>query len=522
MRAMKETPTTLLPERIHALLDPWVACQAQAIAIEEATDERRRLSYGELAQASQAAAQALRRAGLRAGDRLLVVCENSLAAVVLIFAASRLDAWVSLVNARLSPREIDTFREHSGARLCLFLGAGSSDAAQHAQRLSAADIDLPGCGTLAMTPLCPDCQPEAVHAAGALQVAALIYTSGTSGQPKGVMLSHRNLAFVAENNRVLRGIHPGDRVYGVLPIAHVYGLTSIMLTTLHCGATLVLASRFEPQNLSAALLHGGISVLHGVPAIYAKLLDWARRSGTSLRAPQLRIAQAGGAPLDQALKDDFEQVFGVVLHNGYGMTESAPTMAQTRLEAPRSDCSVGQAVPHLEIRIVDQDKGEDVAPGGIGELCIRGANVMRGYYRDAEQTRTAIDAEGWLNTGDLVRQDPDGALFVVGRSKELIIRSGFNVYPVEVEQVLNAHPLVVHSAVVGRSVAHNEEVVAYVEPVPASALDVDTLMAYLRERLSPYKLPSEIVLLEHLPATPTGKILKAQLRQQAARSVAPL
>ena len=511
---MNQMPRTDLPNRLHELLSPWLASQPQAIALE---DEAGRLSYGALAQASTDAAAQLRALGLRAGDRLLVVCENCNAAVVLVFAASRLDVWISLVNARLSPREIDTFIEHSGARRALFLGASSSDAAHHAERLGAVAADLHGVGALSLGALNEQCQPEPVYASGAEQVAALIYTSGTSGHPKGVMLSHRNLAFVAENNRVLRGLHPGDRVYGVLPIAHVYWLTSIMLTTMHCGATLVFAPRFEPERLARSLAEEGITVLHGVPAIYAKLLDWARRKGVALPAPKLRIAQAGGAPLDQALKDDFEKAFGIVLHNGYGMTESAPTMAQTRLEAPRRDCSVGQPVPRLEIRIVAE--GRDVAPGEIGELWIRGENVMRGYYRDPEQTREAVNPEGWLNTGDLVRQEADGALFVVGRSKELIIRSGFNVYPVEVEQVLNAHPLVVHSAVVGRSVPNNEEVVAYVEPVPGSGLSVAQLNDYLRGRLSPYKLPSEIVMLEHLPATPTGKILKAQLRQQAAQSV---
>ena len=511
---MNQIPGSALPERIHAILEPWVANQPDAVVLEDAD---RRLTYSELDDAVASTAERLRGAGLRPGDRLLVVCENCIAAVVLVFAASRLDAWVSLVNARLSPREIDTFISHSGARRSLFLAAASSDAARHAQRLGAVSVDWPGCGALGIAPLVEDSLPEPVHASGALQVAALIYTSGTSGHPKGVMLTHRNLAFVAENNRLLRGIHPGDRVYGVLPLAHVYGLTSIMLTTLHCGATLVLAQRFEPQRVAHALAEDGITVLHGVPAIYAKLLDWAKRNGTPLIAPRLRIAQAGGAPLDQALKDDFEQAFGVVLHNGYGMTESAPTMSQTRLEAPRRDCSVGQPVPHLEIRIVAD--GAVVAPGGIGELWVRGANVMRGYYRDPEQTRLAINAEGWLNTGDLVRQEPDGALFVVGRSKELIIRSGFNVYPVEVEQVLNSHPQVVHSAVVGRSVPNNEEVVAYVEAVPGSGLAADTLADYLRERLSPYKLPSAIIFLEHLPATPTGKILKQQLRELAAKSL---
>lgn len=508
---MSPPSASALPERIHGIIGPWVSSQPDAIAVE---DMAGRMSYAGLAVAIEEAAGALRAAGLRPGDRLLVVCENCSAAVVLVFAASRLNAWAALVNARLSPREIDTFMAHSGARLSLFLAATSGEAAQHAARLGAATVDWPGVGSLAVAPRDEACLPEALYASAQLQVAALVYTSGTSGHPKGVMLSHGNLIFVADNNRVLRGLRPGDRVYGVLPLAHVYGLTSIMLTSLHCGATLVLAARFDPRRLARALAEEGITVLHGVPAIYAKLLDWAQRESVHLRAPQLRIAQAGGAPLDQALKDDFERTFGVVLHNGYGMTETAPTMAQTRLDAPRRDCSVGPPVPRLQIRILD--KGVAVAPGQIGELHVRGPSVMRGYYRDPDQTREVVDAEGWLNTGDLVRQDADGALHVVGRSKELIIRSGFNVYPVEVEQVLNAHPLVVHSAVVGRRVPNNEEVVAYVEPVAGAGLTVEILAAYLRDRLSPYKQPAEIVLLEHLPATPTGKILKNQLRQLAA------
>ncbi|HMX17086.1 MAG TPA: AMP-binding protein, partial [Rhodocyclaceae bacterium] len=354
-----------------------------------------------------------------------------------------------------------------------------------------------------------------VHAGGDRQVAALVYTSGTSGNPKGVMLTHRNLCFVAGNNRVNRRMTPEDKVYGVLPISHVYGLASITVSTLHSGGCLVLEPRFDPGRVARALAEDGITILHGVPAMYAKLLEWGRRPGNRLAAPRLRVAQGGGAPLDQNFKDEFEATFGLPLHNGYGMTESSPSIAQTRLDAPRRDCAVGPPIPGLEIRIVKEGVG--VAPGEVGELHVRGPNVMAGYYRAPELTREAVDAEGWLNTGDLARQAPDGALYIVGRAKELIIRSGFNVYPVEVEQVINGHPEVVHSAVVGRHVPGNEEVVAYVEPVPGSRLTAGELAAWLAGVLSPYKRPSEIVILDHLPATATGKILKNALRQMAAR-----
>ena len=471
------------------------------------------MSFGQLDAAVAEAARRLAEQGLRAGDRLLLVAENSIPVIVLALACSRLDAWLVPVNARLSQREIDTFIEHSGARLTAFTSAVSTDAAAHAQRLGAAEVDWPGCGRFHLTSANIAVAPEPTIADGE-QVAALIYTSGTSGAPKAVSLTHRNLLFIAENGRCMRRQTPADRVYAVLPLSHIYGLATMALSALHAGASLMLAPRFDPAAVAAALDTGGVTILHGVPAMYAKLLEWGRRPGHRLRAPALRIAQGGGAPLDQIFTDDFEAVFGVTLHNGYGMTEASPSIAQTRLDAPRRDCSVGPPIPGIEIRIVKD--GAQVAPGEVGELHVRGPGVMKGYYKAPELTREAIDADGWLNTGDLARQDEDGALFIVGRSKELIIRSGFNVYPIEVEQAINSHPDVVHCAVVGRSVPGNEEVVAYVELVPGRSLAPQVLAAWLHERLSPYKIPSQIELLEHLPATATGKILKNQLREMAA------
>jgi acyl-CoA synthetase (AMP-forming)/AMP-acid ligase II len=331
------------------------------------------------------------------------------------------------------------------------------------------------------------------------------------------MLTHRNLLFIAENGRCMRRQTPADRVYAVLPLSHIYGLATMALSALHAGASLMLAPRFDPAAVAAALETGGVTILHGVPAMYAKLLEWGRRPGHRLRAPSLRIAQGGGAPLDQNFKDDFETVFGITLHNGYGMTEASPSIAQTRLDAPRRDCSVGPPIPGIGIRIVKE--GAEVAPGEVGELHVHGPGIMKGYYQAPELTRAAVDAEGWLNTGDLAREDKDDALFIVGRSKELIIRSGFNVYPIEVEQAINSHPDVVQCAVVGRNVPGNEEVVAFVELVPGRSFAPQALTVYLQDLLSPYKIPSRIELLDHLPATATGKILKNQLRQMAAAGV---
>jgi acyl-CoA synthetase (AMP-forming)/AMP-acid ligase II len=296
-----------------------------------------------------------------------------------------------------------------------------------------------------------------------------------------------------------------------------------MLGTLSAGACLRLAPRFTPEAMLAALRgdgeggagnDGGVSIVQGVPAMYARLLEHV--GADAPLASRLRFAYAGGSPLDPALKATVESVLGVPLHNGYGLSEAAPTVSQTRLDAPRADTSVGLAIPGVEVRVVDRD-GRDVAGGSAGELWVRGPNLMRGYYRDPEATAAALRPGGWLNTGDMAQQDPDGALFIVGRTKELIIRSGFNVFPLEVETVLNAHPGVTQSAVVGRSAADgNEEVVAFVQTDPRRTPPEAELHAWAAARLAPYKRPGRIVLLAALPAAATGKVLKHVLKERAA------
>jgi long-chain acyl-CoA synthetase len=472
-------------------------------------------SYRDVDAASREAAEHLAAAGVRAGDRVLVIAENCAAVPVLLFAIARLDAWSVIVNARLSPREVDAIREHCAPRVAVFTAATSPDAAAHAERHGGArPWRIAAIGEVLLGPGNRECAPEPVSADPARQVAALIYTTGTTGNPKGVMLTHRNLLFVAKVSSTLRRLGPGDRVYGVLPIAHVYGLASVCLGTLCAGACLQLEARFTPQRMLRALTQDGITVAQGVPTMYAKLVELIESAGARPSAPRLRFLYAGGSPLAPSLKADTERLFGLTLHNGYGLTETSPTVAQSRLDAPRRDTSVGTALPGVELRIVDA-AGRDAAPGEPGELLVRGPNVMRGYYRNPELTRDTVDADGWLRTGDLARRDADGALFIVGRIKEMIIRSGFNVYPAEVEAVLNEHPAVLHSAVVGRAVPDNEEVVAFVELSPGKTMTPAELARFAAARLSPYKQPAEIVILPVLPASATGKVLKAQLRTLA-------
>ncbi|MFV3291614.1 class I adenylate-forming enzyme family protein [Pseudomonas sp. NY11955] len=501
-----------LPDYLDQLLDRHPPLHAYAPALYERGTT---LSYGDLRQAVATLAEAFEGDGVRAGDRVMLVAENCGLLVASLLALSRLRAWSVVVNARLSPGELENIRLHCGARRVLYTSAVSRDAASHAAQAGAELRTATALGDYHLGPLNEACEPEAVHNDPACQVAVMIYTTGTTGAPKGVMLTHRNLLYIAHSASLLRQLNADDRVYAVLPISHVYGLSAVCLASLFAGAALQLEARFDPLQLARALREDGITLMQGVPAMYAKLLELADSGVLQLQAPNLRFMYAGGSPLDLPLKQAVERYFGLPLHNGYGLTESSPTVSQTRIDEPRQDNSVGRPIPGLEVRLLDSERKATVGIGEVGELWVRGPNVMKGYYRAAEQTAEVIDTDGWLNTGDMARQDADGALFIVGRSRELIIRSGFNVYPPEVEGALMGFPGVVLSAVVGRPIDGNEEVVAFVQVTSPETFDVAALKAYLSKHLSPYKRPSHIWVLESLPASASGKVFKHQLKTLA-------
>lgn len=484
--------------------------QPAALALHDAHGD---WGWADLDARSGRLAADLARFGVRPGDRVMIVGENSALLVALLFAVSATGAWIVNVNARLSEREIAAIRKHCDARRALYL-EDSPDARRHAESQGASAFPGADWARLRVSALNEECAPEPVEDDPARDVAALLYTTGTTGDPKAVMLTHANLLFIAAAARTLRRITPTDRVYGLLPISHVYGLASVCLGTLFAGASLHLQPRFTPASMAEFIVARGLTVCQGVPAMYAKLLEHLRGTATAFRAPSLRFLYAGGSPLAPALKHEVEAFFGLTLHNGYGLTEASPTVTQTRHEEPRSDCSVGRAVPGVDIRIVDRE-GRDVAAGTPGELWVHGPNVMKGYYRNPEATALSILPGGWLATGDIARQGGDGALHIEGRLKELIIRSGFNVFPVEVEAVLNAHPDVTQSAVVGRSTGSDEEVVAFVELVPGASITPRELIEYASASLAPYKRPSEIIVMAALPAAASGKILKGRLKEMA-------
>ncbi len=497
-----------LPGRLHQVMDHAVAHTPDHPALVE---DGLTWSYRQLSDSVQQIASALRSIGVRPGDRMMIVSENCIALAGLLLAASRIDAWAIVVNPRLSPRELDQIRDHSGARRMFFTTSVSAEAANHAARVDAVIGKVGPLENIGVSTLNETAVAEPVEVSPAKQLAVLIYTSGTTGTPKGVMLTHENLLFSAKTTAMFRKMDSGDKVYVVLPISHIVGV-SLLLMTLMVGGTVRLVSKYDPAVLAKAMAEEGITILNGVPATYQRLLEYKTIAGIpKLNKGALRLIAVAGAPLDIDLKQRVEAELGLSLLNGYGITECSPGISGVRFDAPRPDHAVGKLMPGIEARIVNRD-GAIVTDGSVGELHVRGLNVMRGYYRAPDLTAKAIDSGGWFNTGDLAHFDGD-CLFIVGRTKEMIIRSGFNVYPAEVEAVLSSHDAVVQSAVVGRAADGNEEVVAFVQLLKGSNITPSELMTFASKQLTSYKRPSQIIVLDALPATSTGKILKHKLAE---------
>jgi long-chain acyl-CoA synthetase len=500
--------------RICDVVQPWAECSPYRPALVEAEGT---WTYAQLTHRIAETAVWLRSLGVRPGDRVMIIGENCRTFVAVLLAAAQLDAWPVPVSARLSAREVDEIRNHCRARRVVYLTAVSPHASAHAQRHGAVVTDAPKLGPLILGDLNEEAEPEPLDIDIRNRVASLIYTSGTTGVPKGVMLTHGNLLFAASGSAKIRGLTPDDHISGILPIAHVAGLSVGVLGALLSGATLHLSSRFDPKATLKALEADQLTVLLGAPAMYALLVEYAKLKGLqSLRLPALRIISSAGAPLHASLKSAVETLFGLMMQNAYGMTECSPNIAQTRIETPRKDTSVGPVFPGVEIKLVGPD-GQCVSDGAVGELWVRGPNVMKGYYRAAQETQAVLNGDGWFNTRDLARLE-SGNLFIVGRSKDLIVRFGFNVHPAEVEAVLSAHPGILRCAVIGRpaqGTAGDEEVVAFIQAREKSSLTIADVAEHAARHLAPYKRPSQIVLTTAMPVTSTGKIIKDELARTA-------
>lgn len=505
-------PTLQNLTRIHDVLSQQAAIQPTAICLYE--EGGTTVSYRQLWETVQKAATWLHAQGVQPGHRVMVVGENCTAMIAALFACSVQGSWPVGVNARLSSREVENIRAHAQPELTLYTSGISAAATEHADADAAVDADVTVWGSglrfaQARSPSTPDTSELAS------QVATVIYTSGTTGAPKGVLVPHRGLLHFSRISAASRRLTPQDIGYAALPMSHIFGIATVLMATLYAGASLVLRSRFDAEDAFKALANPGVTILQGVPTMFSRLL--ASAPATPLQAPGLRYVYTGGAALDPTLKRDAQTYFKVPMHHGYGITEYAGSMFITDIDKPRNDCSAGYAVEGVELRIGSIDSKAASSPGERGDILIRGPGVMLGYYRNPEQTAQALLPGGWLNTGDIGYLDPTGALHIVGRSKDLIIRSGFNVYPIEVEAVINAFPNVRLSAVVGRVVEDsNEEVIAFVEPMPGACVDTARLMEHLRTQLAPYKRPARIELIDSIPTTVSGKILKQPLKERLA------
>lgn len=499
--------------RLHDLLVAAARERGPERAVIDFDDAR--YSWADMLAGAEAARDMMQVRGVRAGDRVVIVLENAAVALAALFACSMLDAIAVPVNARLTKAELDRILDHSDAAAMVITRATGKAPQIQAEAFGAESVTGP-VGELAIMARA-GAAPEPVFADPKRQVAVMLYTSGTTGAPKGAMLSHATMLAGAEASEEMRGIVSADVTYLALPMSHIFGLVTVLAVT-RGKACARLEARFDVARLYKAL-NEDVTVLPAVPQMHAQLFQYARERGEGRYSKGiLRFASSGGAPLDPAWKREAEAFYGIALQNGYGLTETAAGVCATRSEKGDPDVSVGVPMLGSSLRLNLEAPGAQ-PEDGIGEIEIGGPQVMLGYFRDPEQTAAVITPDGWFRSGDLGRMDDEGRLFIVGRTKELIIHSGFNVYPVEVEAALTEHDDVIMAAVVGRTVTGNEEVVGFVACKPGAGVSEEGLRAFLRERLAPYKVPARIVIAESLPAAPTGKILKAGLLEHFAEAL---
>ena len=342
--------------------------------------------------------------------------------------------------------------------------------------------------------------------------ALILYTSGTTGKPKGAMLSHRNLYSNAKDVSDYLKINESDRVVTTLPMFHVFCLTVVLNAPLMNGGTLLIVPKFSPKEVFRLIDTYKATVFAGVPTMYNFLLQYPDAEPEKLHS--LRLCISGGSAMPVAVLKAFEQKFNVFISEGYGLSEASPVTCFNPLDRPRKAGSIGTSIVNVENKVVDE-YGNEVPPGEVGELIVRGPNVMKGYYKMPEET-AAVLKDGWLYTGDLARMDEEGYFYIVDRKKELIIVGGFNVYPREVEEVLFGHPDIVEAAAIGVPDPNQGEVVQCYVVSSNPALSEAELAAYCAEHLAKYKLPKKIEFLEELPKNTTGKILRRSLKAQVA------
>ncbi|WP_116452659.1 long-chain-fatty-acid--CoA ligase [Blastococcus litoris] len=461
------------------------------------------LTYGQFRDASLAVAGSLRRRGVEPGDRVGMVLPNVLSFPVVFYGALLAGAAVVPMNPLLKAREVEYYLRDSGARVVVAL-AGSDAAVVEAA--GTVGIDAVGVGPARPEELMDGQPVDAAAERDDDDLAVILYTSGTTGQPKGAELTHANMAGNARTTAdTLAENTADDVIMGCLPLFHVFGLTCGLNTAVLKGSTLTLIPRFDGTKALSVIARDQVTIFDGVPTMFAAMLH-SPAAGTQ-DVSSLRLCVSGGSAMPVEIMRAFEEKFGCTILEGYGLSETSPVASFNHPHAERKPGSIGTPIAGVEMRLVDDD-GADVTAGEVGEIAIRGENVMKGYWGKPEETAKAIP-DGWFRTGDLARQDDDGYFFIVDRKKEMIIRGGYNVYPREIEEALYEHPAVAEVACIG--IAHpelGEEVAAAVALKPGAEAEVDELREFAKARVAAYKYPRHLWLVDSLPKGPTGKILR--------------
>jgi long-chain acyl-CoA synthetase len=473
-------------------------------------------SFSRLDETSERIAAALAAGGIRGGDRVALYSPNAPELVAVYLGILKAGATVVPINILLSPREVAFILDDAGVRGLFFHAAFADGAARATEAGSGPGLLVRiggggGVGTCLEDFVSRGGEVPALDMDPVSQLAAILYTSGTTGRPKGAMLSHANL--MANSAAVMQALQlrPGeDRLLVVLPMFHAFAATVGMLTPMLHGLALVIAPRFDPKLVSALIAEHRATVFLGVPSMFSLLLRLEDRDLARWRS--VRFCVSGGAAMPEAVMAAFEERFGIPVLEGDGPTECSPVTCVNPVSGPRKPGSVGLPVPGVAMRIAAAD-GSTLADGELGEVCVRGPSVMRGYWGLEAETAASFHGD-WFRTGDLGYRDGEGYFFLVDRIKDLIIVNGMNVYPRSVEEVLYRHPQVAEAAVVGEPHAlHGEVPVAYVVAKAGAAPSAAQLRGWCREHLGRHEVPRRVHLLASLPKNAAGKILKRELRR---------
>ena len=465
------------------------------------------LSYDQLLDGARRVTALLKSKGVGPGDRVGLVLPNVPPFPVLFYGALAAGAVVVPMNPLLKAREVKYYLEDSGASVVFAWEAMAEEAGKAAESVGIECVPVEADGFLELLAQHePD--DEVVDREGD-DTVVLLYTSGTTGQPKGAELTHDNLLTnAAVSAETLVELSSDDVVMGCLPLFHCFGLTCGLNAAVTAGACLTLIPRFDAAKALEVVGRDRVTVFEGVPTMYAGMLNV--EDAASYDVSSLRTCISGGSAMPVEVMKSFEETFGCIVLEGYGLSETSPVASFNRPDLERKPGSIGVPVRGVEMKLLDDD-GQDVEVGDVGEIAIRGENLMKGYWGRKDATEDAIP-DGWFRSGDMAKQDEDGYYFIVDRKKDLIIRGGYNVYPREVEEALYEHEDVAEVAVVG--VPHpelGEEVGAAVALKSGRSVSEDELRDFAKERLAAYKYPRHLWIVDELPKGPTGKILRREV-----------